>query len=52
LRYLDHVAGSGADFRREAKRLGVDAMISRKAGSLYGGRAGWLEIPCGISARR
>jgi bifunctional non-homologous end joining protein LigD len=52
LRYLDHVAGSGADFRREAKRLGVAAMISRKAGSLYGGRAGWLEIPCAVSARR
>jgi bifunctional non-homologous end joining protein LigD len=52
LRYLDHVAGSGADFRREAKRLGVAAMVSRRADSLYGGRAGWLEIPCGISARR
>jgi bifunctional non-homologous end joining protein LigD len=52
LRYLDHVAGSGADFRREAKRLGIAAMVSRKMASLYGGRAGWLEIPCGLSARR
>jgi bifunctional non-homologous end joining protein LigD len=52
LHYLDHVAGPGADFRREAKRLGIAAMSSRKAGSLYGGRAGWLEIPCAVSARR
>jgi bifunctional non-homologous end joining protein LigD len=52
LRYLDHVAGSGADFRREAKRLGIAAMISRKTGSFYDGRAGWLEIPCAVSGRR
>jgi len=52
LHYLDHVAGSGAAFRREAKRLGIAAMVSRRADSLYGGRAGWLEIPCGISAPR
>ncbi len=52
LHYLDHVAGSGADFRREAKRLGIPAMVSRRADSRYGGRAGWLEILCGISARR
>jgi len=36
----------------KAKRLGIAAMSSRKAGSLYGGRAGWLEIPCAVSARR
>jgi bifunctional non-homologous end joining protein LigD len=52
LRYLDHVVGSGADFRREAKRLGIAAMVSRRADSFYGGRAGWVEIPCAVSARR
>jgi bifunctional non-homologous end joining protein LigD len=49
LRFLDHVAGDGADFRRAAGRLGIPAMISRRADSGYDARAGWLTIPCDVS---
>jgi bifunctional non-homologous end joining protein LigD len=51
LRYLDHVAGAGADFRRAAGRLGIPAMISRRADSTYDARAGWLTVPCDVSER-
>jgi bifunctional non-homologous end joining protein LigD len=47
LRYLDHVTGGGADFRRAAGRLGIPAMISRRADSRYDARAGW--ITCQVS---
>lgn len=46
LRYLDHVVGGGADFRQAAGRLGIPAMLSRRADSRYDARAGWLTIPC------
>jgi bifunctional non-homologous end joining protein LigD len=46
LRYLDHVSGAGADFRRAAARLGIPAMISRHTDSGYDARAGWLTIAC------
>lgn len=49
LRYLDHVTGGGADFRRAAGRLGIPAMTSRRADSRYDGRAGWLTTPCHVS---
>ncbi|HLK92728.1 MAG TPA: DNA polymerase ligase N-terminal domain-containing protein [Polyangia bacterium] len=49
LRYLDHVAGGGADFRRAAGRLGIPAMISRRADSRYDARAGWLTTPCEVT---
>jgi bifunctional non-homologous end joining protein LigD len=46
LRYLDHLAGAGADFRRAAGTLGIPAMISRRADSGYDARAGWVTVPC------
>jgi bifunctional non-homologous end joining protein LigD len=46
LRYLDHVAGGGDDFRRAASRLGIPAMISRRADSRYDARAGWVTVAC------
>jgi len=52
LRFLDHVAGDGAAFQREAGRLGIAAMVSRRAGSPYGARAGWVRAPCTVSAKR
>ncbi len=45
IRYLDHVAGNGAAFQREAARLGAAAMRSRPADSRYDARAGWLRVP-------
>jgi bifunctional non-homologous end joining protein LigD len=44
LRYLDHVAGAGADFRRAAAALGIPAMVSRLADSHYDARAGWVTV--------
>ena len=44
LRYLDHVAGSGADFRRAASQLGIPAMVSRRADSGYDAGAGWVTV--------
>ncbi|HEY4392545.1 MAG TPA: DNA polymerase ligase N-terminal domain-containing protein [Polyangia bacterium] len=44
LRYLDDVAGSGADFRRAAAQLGITAMVSRRADSHYDARAGWVTV--------
>lgn len=52
LRFLDHVAGDGAAFQREARRLGIAAMVSRRAASPYGARAGWTQTPCAVSAKR
>jgi len=46
LRYLDHVEGAGADFFREACRLGIPGMISRAADSSYDARAGWVTVAC------
>jgi bifunctional non-homologous end joining protein LigD len=44
LRYLDHVAGAGADFHRAASRLGIPTMVSRRAASHYDARAGWVTV--------
>ncbi len=46
IRFVEHIAGGGADFHREACRLGIPGMISRRAGSHYDARAGWLKIAC------
>ncbi len=52
IRYLDHVTGEGAAFQREAQRLGIAAMVSRRADSTYGAQAGWLRIPLLASPKR
>jgi bifunctional non-homologous end joining protein LigD len=52
LRYLDHFAGDGGAFHREACRLGATAMISRRADSPYGARAGWVRSTCASVRRR
>ena len=49
LRYLDHVEGAGADFHREACRLGIPGMTSRPADSRYDARAGWITVACGAT---
>ena len=46
IRYVEHIAGGGADFYREACRLGIGAMVSRKAGSHYDAKAGWVTVKC------
>jgi bifunctional non-homologous end joining protein LigD len=46
IRFLEHIAGGGAAFHREACRLGIPTMISRPADSRYGAKAGWVRIPC------
>jgi DNA ligase D-like protein (predicted polymerase) len=46
VRYLDHIAGAGEDFHREACRLGIPAMISRRADSRYDAKAGWVRVEC------
>jgi bifunctional non-homologous end joining protein LigD len=46
LRYVEHIAGGGGDFHREACRLGIEAMVSRKAGSRYDAKAGWVTVAC------
>ena len=45
-RYVEHIAGGGADFYREACRLGIEAMISRRADSRYDAKAGWVRVEC------
>jgi bifunctional non-homologous end joining protein LigD len=46
VQYLDHVAGGGPAFHREACRLGMPGMASRPAASIYGPKAGWVRVPC------
>jgi bifunctional non-homologous end joining protein LigD len=46
LRYVEHIAGGGGDFHREACRLGIEAMVSRKAGSRYDAKASWVTVKC------
>src|SRR5437667_194935 len=50
LRYRADVQGSGAEFLKEACRLGLEGAISKRANSLY--RAGvrtreWVKVKCG-----
>ena len=51
LRYLDHVEGAGADFHREACRLGIPGMTSRRTDSRYDARAGWIAVACAAATR-
>jgi bifunctional non-homologous end joining protein LigD len=46
IRYVEHIAGGGSDFYREACRLGIPGMVSRRAGSRYEAKAGWVEVVC------
>ncbi len=51
LRFGEHFAGNGAAFRREATRLGIPAMLSRRAASKYGARAGWVRVALGAPVK-
>jgi len=46
IRFVEHIAGGGADFHREACRLGIAAMVSRRADSRYHAKAGWVTVAC------
>ncbi|HTB56935.1 MAG TPA: DNA polymerase ligase N-terminal domain-containing protein [Polyangia bacterium] len=52
LRYLDHVESAGADFFREACRLGIPGMTSRRTDSRYDARAGWITVACAAPGSR
>lgn len=49
LRYSDHIAGHGSSVGREACRLGMEGIISKRADAVYvQARAPtWLKIKCG-----
>ncbi|MEO6326546.1 MAG: DNA ligase D [Thermoanaerobaculia bacterium] len=49
LRYSEHVEGSGTSFFREACRLGLEGMVSkRRDGPYEAGRGrGWVKVKCG-----
>lgn len=48
LRYSDHVEGSGAEFFKEACKLGIEGIVSKLADSLYESTRSrnWLKIKC------
>jgi bifunctional non-homologous end joining protein LigD len=46
IRYVEHIGGGGADFHREACRLGIAEMVSRRAESTYDAKAGWVSVKC------
>lgn len=48
IRYGDHVEGHGADFFREACRVGLHGVVSKRADAKYrGGTSGeWLRVRC------
>ncbi len=50
--FVEHIAGGGADFYREACRLGIEAMISRRADSRYDAKAGWVRVECRSTGRK
>jgi bifunctional non-homologous end joining protein LigD len=52
IRYVEHIAGGGADFHREACRLGIPAMLSRRAGSSYDAKAGWVTVACKAKGKK
>src|SRR5262252_835304 len=52
IRYVEHIAGGGADFHREACRLGIPAMVSRRAGSHYDAKAGWVTVACKTKGKK
>ena len=48
LRYTDHVVGEGASFHREACRLHLEGMISKRKDAPYrpGRSSDWLKVKC------
>lgn len=48
LRYSDHVEGNGAEFFKEACKLGIEGIVSKLAGSMYESTRSrnWLKIKC------
>jgi bifunctional non-homologous end joining protein LigD len=48
IRYSDHVSGNGQDFAREACRLGLEGVVSKRRGDPYrpGRSDAWLKFKC------
>ncbi len=48
LRYSDHIEGNGAQFFKEACKLGIEGIVSKLADSLYESTRShsWLKIKC------
>jgi bifunctional non-homologous end joining protein LigD len=48
LRYSDHIEGSGAQFFKEACKLGLEGIVSKQAESIYESTRSrsWLKIKC------
>jgi bifunctional non-homologous end joining protein LigD len=48
LRYSDHLEGNGAQFFKEACKLGLEGIVSKQAGSTYESTRSrnWLKIKC------
>jgi len=48
IRYTDHVRGRGGDFLREACKLGLEGIVSKRADAPYRSGRGrdWLKIKC------
>jgi bifunctional non-homologous end joining protein LigD len=48
IRYSDHVPGNGGDFAREACRLGLEGIVSKRRGDPYrpGRSDGWVKCKC------
>lgn len=48
LRYSDHIEGNGAQFFKEACKLGLEGIVSKRASSLYESTRSrnWMKIKC------
>jgi bifunctional non-homologous end joining protein LigD len=48
LRYSDHIEGNGAEFLREACKLGLEGIVSKRGDSLYESTRSrnWLKVKC------
>ncbi len=48
LRYSDHIEGNGAEFFKEACKLGIEGIVSKLADSMYESTRSrnWLKIKC------
>jgi bifunctional non-homologous end joining protein LigD len=48
IRYADHVVGHGGAFFEQARKLGVEGIVSKRRDGVYqpGRRSGWLKIKC------
>lgn len=48
VRYSDHVAGNGARFYKEACRMGLEGIVSKRADAPYRARRtrSWLKVKC------